>query len=49
VQFGQKIGATPWWISLATAGAVLFIIAVTYERRGKRGDGGIGARLRDLK
>ncbi len=46
-QIGREIGATPWWITLATAGAVLLVIAVTYERRATS-DRGIAARLRDL-
>jgi len=45
VQIGRQIEAAPWWITLATAGAALLIIAATYERRGV---GGTGARLRDL-
>jgi hypothetical protein len=42
VQIGRQIEAAPWWITLATAGAALLIIAATYERRGA------GSRLRDL-
>ncbi|NQX12518.1 hypothetical protein HQQ80_12830 [Microbacteriaceae bacterium VKM Ac-2855] len=45
VQLGRSIGAAPWWITLATAGAVLLVIAVTSERRTR---GGTAARLRDL-
>jgi hypothetical protein len=45
VQIGRQIGATPWWITLATAGATLLVIAATSERRGQ---GGIAARMRDL-
>ncbi|MFC5501572.1 SCO7613 C-terminal domain-containing membrane protein [Lysinimonas soli] len=48
VQVGRSIGATPWWITLATAGAVLLVIAVTSERR-SAGQKGVGARLRDLR
>jgi len=44
VQIGRSIGSTPWWITLASAGAVLLVIAVTWERR----SGGDRARLRDL-
>jgi len=47
VQVGRSIGATPWWITLATAGAVLLVIAVTSERR-STGQKGVAARLRDL-
>jgi hypothetical protein len=47
VQIGRSIGAAPWWMTLATAGAVLLLIAVTSERR-TRGAKGAGARLRDL-
>ena len=48
VQVGRSIGATPWWITLATAGAGLLVIAVTYERR-NTGERGVAARLRDLR
>jgi hypothetical protein len=48
VQLGRSIGATPWWITLATAGAVLLVIAVTSERR-SAGQTGMAARLRDLR
>lgn len=53
VQIGRGIESMPWWITLAVVGAVLLIIAVTYERRGREPGveatrGGIGARLRDL-
>lgn len=34
VQIGRNISSTPWWITLATAGAALLAIAATYERRG---------------
>lgn len=45
VQIGRQIGATPWWITLATAGAALLVIAATSERRSA---GGTAARIRDL-
>jgi hypothetical protein len=47
-QVGHTISATSWWITLATAGLVLVVIAVTYERR-TTGERGVAARLRDLK
>lgn len=47
VQIGRGIDSMPWWITLAVVGAVLLIIAVTYERRAE-GEAGIAARLRDL-
>jgi hypothetical protein len=47
-QIGHTISATSWWITLATAGAVLLVIAVTYERR-SGGEKGVAARLRDLR
>ena len=47
VQIGRGIDAMPWWITLAVVGAVLLIIAVTYERRAG-GERGVVARLRDL-
>lgn len=47
VQIGRGIESVPWWITLAVVGAVLLIIAVTYERRAGE-DSGIAARLRDL-
>lgn len=47
VQIGTNIAALPWWITLATAGAALLVIAVTYERRAS--SKGVGARLRDLR
>jgi hypothetical protein len=46
VQIGRSISAAPWWITLATAGAVLLVIAVGYERRSAQR--GVAARLRDL-
>jgi hypothetical protein len=48
VQISRGIDSIPWWITLAVVGAVLLIIAVTYERRSGE-DGSITARLRDLK
>lgn len=48
VQIGRNIGALPWWITLATAGAVLLVIAVGSERRTGK-DKGAAARLRDLR
>ncbi|SIT84199.1 SCO7613 C-terminal domain-containing membrane protein [Microbacterium sp. RU33B] len=47
VQIGRGIESMPWWITLAVVGAVLLIIAVTYERRDGE-SAGIAARLRDL-
>ncbi|WP_433675089.1 SCO7613 C-terminal domain-containing membrane protein [Microbacterium gorillae] len=47
VQFGRGIESMPWWITLAVVGAVLLILAVTYERR-EGEEAGITARLRDL-
>ena len=47
VQLGRSIGAAPWWITLATAGAVLLVIAVTSERRVSNASA-TTARLRDL-
>jgi hypothetical protein len=48
VQIGRGIESMPWWITLAVVGAVLLIIAVTYERRA--GDeNSITDRLRDLR
>ena len=48
VQIGDKIEATTWWITLASAGAVLLVLAVSSERRAS-GEGGVAARLRDLR
>lgn len=48
VQIGRGIESVPWWITLAVVGAVLLIIAVTYERRAGA-DNSIAARLRDLR
>jgi uncharacterized membrane protein len=47
VQIGRGIESMPWWITLAVVGAVLLIIAVTYERRAGE-EGSITDRLRDL-
>jgi hypothetical protein len=48
VQLARGIDSVPWWITLAVVGAVLLIIAVTYERR-SGADGSIAARVRDLR
>jgi hypothetical protein len=48
VQIVRGIDSIPWWITLAIVGAVLLIIAVTYERR-SGADNSVTARLRDLK
>jgi hypothetical protein len=47
VQIGQTINPLLWWITLATAGAVLLIIAITAERKGADGTA-VTARMRDL-
>lgn len=47
VQIGRGIDSMPWWITLAVVGAVLLIIAVTYERR-EGEHSGFAARLGDL-
>ena len=47
-QIDRTVGAMPWWITLATAGAVLLVIAVGSERRTNQG-GGVAARLRELE
>lgn len=47
VQIGRGIESIPWWITLSVVGAVLLIIAVTYERR-DGDENSITARLRDL-
>jgi len=49
VQIGRNISAVHWWITLATAGAVLLVLAVTSERSATGARGGVAARLRDLK
>lgn len=46
VQIGRGIESMPWWITLAAVGAVLLIIAVSYERRE---DAAVTQRLRDLR
>jgi len=48
VQIVRGIDSIPWWITLAIVGAVLLIIAVTYERR-SGADNSVTARLRDLE
>ncbi|MFE6736265.1 SCO7613 C-terminal domain-containing membrane protein [Microbacterium sp. NPDC057650] len=48
VQLGRGIESMPWWITLATIGAVLLIIAVAGERREGTGRG-VVARMRDLR
>lgn len=48
VQIVRGIDSIPWWITLAIVGAVLLIIAVTYERR-SGADNSVAARLRDLR
>jgi hypothetical protein len=48
VQIGHAIGALPWWITLATAGAVLLMLAVTSERK-TSGVRSAAALLRDLR
>ncbi|GAA3862966.1 hypothetical protein GCM10022381_03810 [Leifsonia kafniensis] len=47
VHIGQTINPLLWWITLATAGAVLLIIAITAERKGADGTA-VAARMRDL-
>ncbi|KDA07220.1 hypothetical protein DC31_01105 [Microbacterium sp. CH12i] len=48
VQIGRGVESMPWWITLAVIGAVLLIIAVTYERRTGQADT-VAARVRDLR
>jgi hypothetical protein len=48
VQLGRGIESMPWWITLATIGAVLLIIAVAGERREGAGRS-VVARMRDLR
>lgn len=48
VQIGRGIESMPWWITLAVIGAVLLVIAVTYERRSGEA-GSVTARIRDLR
>jgi hypothetical protein len=45
---GGEISPTSWWITLATAGALLLVLAVGSERRTAAG-GGLAARMRDLR
>ncbi|MFF2371993.1 SCO7613 C-terminal domain-containing membrane protein [Agromyces sp. NPDC058110] len=47
-QIDRTVGAMPWWITLATAGAVLLAIAVGAERKTTQGRG-VAARLRELE
>jgi hypothetical protein len=47
VQIGRTINPLLWWITLATIGAVLLVLAITSERKGAE-SGGLSARLRDL-
>lgn len=47
-QIDRTVGAMPWWITLATAGAVLLAIAVGAERKTTQGKG-VAARLRELE
>lgn len=47
VQLGRGIESMPWWITLATVGAVLLVIAVAGERR-EGAERGVVARVRDL-
>lgn len=48
VQAGQKIEPMWWWITLVSAGVLLLVLAVSSERRAS-GEGGVAARLRDLR
>jgi len=48
VQAGGKIEPLLWWITLATAGIVLLVIAVGWERR-TGADASLAARIRDLR
>jgi hypothetical protein len=48
VQLGDRINPLLWWITLATAGVVLLVIAVGWERR-TGADASLGARIRDLR
>ncbi|WP_158000094.1 SCO7613 C-terminal domain-containing membrane protein [Salinibacterium sp. PAMC 21357] len=47
-QIGTTIDAATWWITLASAGAVLLVLAVSTERRAS-GERGVAARMRDLR
>jgi hypothetical protein len=46
-QLGTSIDPMWWWITLATAGVMVLVVAVNLERR--TAGGGVAARLRDLK
>lgn len=48
VQVGGPISPLLWWITLATAGIVLLVIAVGWERR-TGADASLAARIRDLR
>lgn len=48
VQVGGDINPLLWWITLATAGIVLLVIAVGWERR-TGADASLAARIRDLR
>lgn len=48
VQVGGTISPLLWWITLATAGIVLLVIAVGWERR-TGADATLAARIRDLR
>ncbi|MCS0498082.1 SCO7613 C-terminal domain-containing membrane protein [Protaetiibacter mangrovi] len=48
VQLGDTINPLLWWITLATAGIVLLVIAVGWERR-TGADASLTARIRDLR
>ena len=48
VQVGDSISPLLWWITLATAGIVLLVIAVGWERR-TGADATLAARIRDLR
>ena len=48
VQLGERINPLLWWITLATAGIVLLVIAVGWERR-TGADASLAARIRDLR
>ncbi len=48
VQLGGAISPLLWWITLATAGIVLLVIAVGWERR-TGADASLAARIRDLR
>ncbi|PZQ87834.1 MAG: hypothetical protein DI534_13750 [Leifsonia xyli] len=48
VQLGDTVNPLLWWITLATAGIVLLVIAVGWERR-TGADASLAARIRDLR